>query len=91
MYTPLQATHILSQTEARMQPAHDAGLKAEVQACKDRICAHLIQPADLSNGWLATILVAWDFDVVSMVTIVLLFILDHFHTVLSIVSLFCCH
>ena len=91
MYTPLQAAHILSQAEARMQPAHDAGLKAEVQACKDRVCAHLIQPADLCNGRLATILVASDFDVVSMVTIVLLFVLDHFLTVLSIVSLFLYH
>ena len=52
-----------------MQPAHDAGLKADVRACKDGTCAHLIQPADLSNGRLTTILVASDFDV-SMVTIV---------------------
>ena len=74
-----------------MQLAHDAGLKAEVQACKDGTCAHLIQPVDLSNGRLTTILVALDFDVVSMVTIVLLFILDHFHTMLSIVSLFHYH
>ena len=79
---------LLSPAENRMQPAHDAGLKAEVQACKDRTCAHLIQPADLSNGRLTTFLIASDFDVVSMVTIVLLFILDHFHTILSIISLF---
>ena len=74
-----------------MQPAHDTGIKAEVQACKDRICAHLIQLEDLSNGRLTTILVALDFDVVSMVTIVLLLILDHFHTMLSIVSMFHYH
>ena len=70
MYTPLQAACILSQAETRMQPAHDVGLKADVKACKDKTCAHLIQPADLSNGRLTTILVASDFDVVSMVTIV---------------------
>ena len=80
MYTPLQAACILSQAETRMQPAHDTGLKADVKACKDRTCAHLIQSAALSNGRLTTILVASDFDVVSMVTIVFVSTQAFLHT-----------
>ena len=57
VFTPLEASWVLSRAESWMQPAHDAALAAGVESCKEETCCHFIQPADMTGGWLRHILV----------------------------------
>ena len=67
-FTPLEASRVLSRAEACMHLAHDASLVAGVEACKNKTCSHLIQPADMTGGHLRHILVSSDYDVFTPVS-----------------------
>ena len=68
MYTPVEASQVLAKAESHLRPAHDAELTKEVEACINEKCCHIIQPSDLSDGCLKQILVASDFNILSVMS-----------------------
>ena len=67
-----------------MYPADDVALASGVEACKNEICSHFIQPVDLTGGHLRHILVPSDYNVLTAVSSpfsVLTFIFWLIHTV----------
>ena len=68
--TPFQASRVLNQAETRMYPAHKAGILNNAQACKDGTCAHIIQPSDLSEGYLGSILIPSDYGMLDLVSLI---------------------
>ena len=68
VFTPLEASQVLSRAESWMCPAHDTALAAGIESCKQEICCHFIQPADMTGRWLSHILVPSDYDVLTPVS-----------------------
>ena len=68
VFTPLEASQVLSRAESQMHPAHDIALAAGIEACKQETFCHFIQPADMTGGQLRHILVPSDYNVLTPVS-----------------------
>ena len=67
--TPGQACRVLSHAEYKMRPAYLSGLVAKSETCEKELCSHIIQPSDLTEGHLASILIPKDYAFLHLVGI----------------------